>query len=264
MASGYTYAMKLFSFLLISFFISCTNEIEIGQKSGIYFLKDVEVEIEDLKEIEWKVGKKREVEISKGLQFKLDVPKLSDDAAKLLYGKHGIDSWIYKITKINRGSRQHLGYVAFDTMRRSRVTENFTLHLYYHAASVSQNFRRFHCPAFDHRLVVTNFELVEQKQKARNEVYVRPTDYVRGDVSRLSFAPLIFSAGAKMSGKYLVEIGLFNSKEKKLFSNWTPLNSYIEVSGEGAKTVESCLGVKEESNPLPDSRAPRIEDLQIR
>ncbi|MEX0799051.1 MAG: hypothetical protein WD025_06385 [Bacteriovoracaceae bacterium] len=258
------FPIKIFLFAGFFLALSCSNEIELGQKSGIYFLKDVEVDIQDLKAIEWKVGKKREVEISKGLQFKLDVPELTEQAAKLLYTKHGVDSWVYKVTKINRGSRQHLGYVAFDTRRSSRVTKTFTLHVYYHAASVSQDFRRFHCPAFGHRLTLLDYDLVQSNEKNRNEIYVRPTSAIRGNINRLSFAPLIFSGGGKLTGKYIVEIGLFNTKENKLYSNWTPLNAYVEVAGEGAKTVESCLGVKEESKPLPSSRAPRIEDFQIR
>lgn len=257
--------MRLLTFLIPTFLLlACSNEIELGEKSGILFLKDVEVGIDSLEEVPWEVGKEREVEISKGLQFDAQVPKISSNASEALWRRHGVDSWIYRVTKINRGSRQHMGYVAIDSKSAKHIAENFTIHLYYHAASVSREFRRFHCPAFDHRNAIIEANIQPQASRHPATVYVRPGEYVRGDVSRLSFSPLIFSAGLKMQGQYQVEFALFNSKEKRLYSSWTPLAGYINVAAEGAKRVDSCLGIKEEHNPLPGSRAPRIEDLRIR
>lgn len=256
--------MKTLALACALLFIACSQEIEIGQKSGILFLKNVEIGLDGLKDVSWDVGKEREVEISKGLRFEAQVPKMSEQAAKILWEKYGVDSWIYKITKINRGSRVHLGYVAVDSKSSKHITESFTIHLYYHAASVSREFRRFKCPAFDHRQVLIDYSIKESGSNKNTDIYARATQRIGGDVSRLSFSPLIFSGGGKLEGQYLIEIALYNSKEKRLYSDWTPLSGHIEVSREGAKRVQSCVGVKEELNPLPGSRAPRIEDLQMR
>lgn len=256
--------MRIIFVITAFLFLACSKKVELGQKSGILFLKDVEVGLEDLDNVEWDIGKKREVRISKGMRFDVQVPKPTKKAANILYNKYGIDSWIYRVTKITRGNRQHLGYVGVATRSGTHITSAVTIHVYYHAASVSREFRRFHCPAFEHRRELREFEIKETSKSRRDEIYVRPGDQILGEVSRISFSPLIFSAGTKLEGTYLIEIALFNSAEKRLYSSWMPLDEHIEVTQEVLKKVESCIGVKEEDKPLPSSRAPRIEDLQIR
>lgn len=253
-------SLLIFSLLLAG----CSDDIELGQKSGILFLKNVRPEIKDAREVEWEVGKEKEAVVSKGLRIEVEAPKISEEAAKVLFQHHGIDSWIYRVSKINRGSRRHLGYVAVEADSARHISENFTLRLYYHAASVSQEFRRFRCPAFNHRKVLLDYEIKDSPSRSRHQVFARASGKVRGDVSRISFTPLIFSAGKDMKGSYALEFALFNSKDKQLYSDWTPLAHYVEVASEGDKKVESCYGVKEELNPLPGSRAPKIEDLRLR
>lgn len=255
--------MKHFNFLAMFFLLSCSNEIELGHKSGILFLKDVKIGAGDLHNEAWDIGKEREVEISKGFKFDVDVPELSNVASQALLKKHGIDSWLYKVTKITRGSRRELGMVAIDSRNGGKVTKTFTIHVYYHAASVSRDFRRFHCPAFGHRKKIEELEMGRYEPK-RDEVYARLGEYVRGEVDKLSFAPLIFPGGKSLEGKYLIEVALYNSQEKRTYSSWTPLRAYPVVKREVDRRVKSCMGVKEEDKPLPNSRPLRIQDLQIR
>ncbi|MBC75283.1 MAG: hypothetical protein CME64_04640 [Halobacteriovoraceae bacterium] len=255
--------MRLAAFLTLFILCSCSDQVELKSKSGIYFLKDVEVELKDLKEVDWKVGKNREELVSKGIQFKLEVPSLEDSASKILKKSHGIDSWIFRISKVSNGPKRHLGYVAFDT--KKGVTQNLTVHLYYHAASVSHEFRKFRCPAFNHRLRVTDFDIEERvNNKRRDDIYIRPKDYVNGKVDQLSFSPLIYSAGQGLKGKYLVEIALFNLKESRTYSNWIPIDQVVNVDGETLVKVKSCYGVSEETSPYRERRKPRLEDLRIR
>ncbi len=256
-------AMKYFSFLAIFFALSCSNEIKLGFKSGILFLKDVRIGASDLRNEPWEIGKEREEEISKGFKFDVDVPELSSKASQALLKKHGIDSWLYRFTKITRGSRRELGHVSIDSRNGGKVTKSFTVHIYYQAASVSRDFRRFHCPAFGHRKKIEDLEMRHYEPK-RDEVYARLGENVRGDISRLSFAPLIFSGGKSLEGKYLIEVALYNSSEKRTFSSWTPIRAYPIVLKESERRVKSCIGVKEEDKPLPSSRQLRIQDLQIR
>ena len=255
--------MKYLSFLAIFLFSSCSNEIELGHKSGILFLKDVRIGASDIRNVPWEIGKEREEEISKGFKFDIEVPELSSDASKGLLKKHGVDSWLYKVTKITRGSRREIGLVAIDSRNGGKVTKSFTVQIFYHAASVSRDFRRFHCPAFGHRKKLEDLEMRNYEPK-RDEIYARLGEHVRAGISRLSFAPLIFSGGKSLEGKYLVEVALYNSKEQRTYSSWTPLMAYAEVTKETERRVKSCIGVKEEDKPLPSSRQLKIEDLQIR
>lgn len=253
-----------FSFFILFLFTSCSEEIELRQKNGIAFLDNVNLKVEQVENVPWLVGQEREVEISKGFRFDVTVPQISKKASELLYKVHGVDAFLYRLSKINRGSRQHLGYVAINSRSSSHITKAFSANIYYHAASVSRQFRGFQCPAFDHRKELKDFSIKKKSSNGNIDIYARPKDFIRGEVSRLSFSPLIFSGGSELRGDYLVEVALFNSNSKRLFSNWYPLNQFISVSSEVNKRVKSCIGVKEELKPLPDSRAPRIEDLRIR
>ena len=145
----------------------------------------------------------------------------------------------------------------------SRTTSEITLHIFYHAASVSEEFRRFHCPAFDHRYLINNIKL--HKESADEfDLYVRKNLAIKGRISKPSFAPVIISAGLSLVGKYIVEIALYNSKEKRIYTPFKQLSNTIEISSEERVSVPSCIGIKEELNPLPSSRMPSIRDLEIK
>ncbi|MCO4754186.1 MAG: hypothetical protein KC478_06875 [Bacteriovoracaceae bacterium] len=255
--------MRMPIFLILLIFTSCSDHVELRSKSGIFYLEDVEVELDELKNVEWRIGKDREAQVSKGLQFKVGVPSLSRESAITLQNKNGIDSWLFKFSKITHGSKRHLGYVMFGT--GPSVTQNFTVHLYYHAASVSSEFRKFKCPAFNHRLKLDDFEMSSTARKRhRNEIFVRPNEHIKGRVTQLSFAPVIFSSGKSMRGSYLVELALYNSKERRTYSDWIPEDGIVKVDSEVMVKVDSCIGVSEETSPSRSKRSPRIQDLQIR
>ena len=255
--------MRMAAFLFLTILSACSEHVELKSKSGIYFLKDVSVELKDIKEVDWKVGKEREETVSKGIQFKVGVPSLEETASKTLKKSLGIDSWIFRFSKLSNGPKRHLGYVAFDT--KKSITKNLTIHIYYHAASVSHEFRKFHCPAFNHRLRVTSFTIVDSSSSRRHDdIYIRPKETLNGKIDQLGFSPLIYSAGKSLRGEYRVELALYNSTEGKTYSNWIAMDQHISVQSETQVKVRSCVGVSEETSPDRNKRKPRLEDLRIR
>lgn len=249
----------IFSFLLIA----CSDRTPIKSKKGIDFADGLEFELEKLNEKEWKVGKKREAEVSMGLNLKVGVPQIEEDGVELLRAKYGIDTWLFKVTKYKRGLRQILGFFQYDLKSISGVNDYVNVNLYYHSASVSSDFRRFHCPAFGHRLRLESFDLTEAKTKNRNQLYVRRKENLNADISKVSFAPMIFSAGQSLEGTYQFEVAFYNSSEKRLYSAWYGADYMVVVKAETLVDVPSCRGIKEEENPLPSSRTPRLEDLRL-
>jgi hypothetical protein len=259
----YNSDMKGFLLSLLFISVSCTKWSEVEETNGIHVVKNISSAMHTEKMIEWEVGKQRGATISKGFSFKVDIPKIDSDGREELLEKYGIDAWIYDISKVDRGRKQHLGYVIFDLKNMSRITTDVTIHLFYHAASVSQDFRKFHCPAFDHRLLISDFDLVTKKEDEYN-AYTKKGTLIRGRVTRPSFAPVIFSAGTSLVGKYIVELALFNTQDKKIYSPFKKVSNYIEVKSEERVSVPSCIGIKEENNPLPSSQVPNIRDLEIK
>lgn len=253
-------------FFLMTFFIfvGCTKEYELQKKNGVYFLENIDVGIENIRHIEWKVGKTRSEIVSRGMRIDTKVPHINSEAISFLRSKFGIDGWIYKFEREDRGRSEHLGYVYYPLANISGSTKTFSLNIYYHASVVSNRFRAFHCPAFDHRLLLDDIDVSTQNNNYDNNIYIRPKETIRAKVSKLQFTTHIFSAGTSMIGDYSVQMALYNSNQKKIYSNWYKVKNYIPVKKELNVSVPSCIGVKEENDPNSRKKNFNIQDLEIK
>lgn len=255
--------MKGFFLLLVIFsFQSCTKWYDVKEGNGILYVDNAQSEVHSLKEIEWDVGQKRDETVSKGFQFKFDIPKIKSSDASKLINKHGIDSWVFKITKHTRGRKHVLGKVIYNLTNISRVSNNITVHIFYHAAAVSQPFRRFKCPAFNHRFRLNQFDITQTADNF-HDVFARRGKQLAGRLIQPSFAPVIFSGDVSLAAKYTVEFALYNSTQKKLYSRWYKANNTIDVATEDRVAVPSCNGIKEENN-THNIRPPRAEEFRIK
>ncbi len=243
--------------------VSCTKWAKVEESNGIHKIENIEAKLHSLKNVEWKVGKKRGATVSKGFQFKVEIPKIDSDGRDTLLERYNVDRWLFKVSRLNRGRKQQLGMISFDLSNMSRTTTDLTIHVFYHAASVSQSFRRFHCPAFGHRLFIDDLDLESDTQGEFN-LYTKRNQPIRGKITKPAFAPVIFSGGRSLEGKYFVEIALYSSKDKRLYTPFKRVSNTVEVDDEKTIPVPSCVGVKEEKNPLPSSKGPSIRDLEIK
>jgi len=255
--------MKGFLFILLIFSIqSCTKWHEVREGNGILYVHKAESELHTLSETQWEVGKKRNKTVSKGVRFKFDIPKISSDDSLKLTRKHGIDSWIFRVVKLTRGRKRVLGNIVYSLHNISRSSNDITVRVYYHAAAVSQIFRKFKCPAFGHRFKLNQYKMNDTSKKFY-DVFASRGKYLQGTFIRPSFSPVIFSGDLSLLGTYSVEFALFNSKEKKLFSRWHKANNTINVITEDRVSIPSCAGIKEE-NDLKNNRPPRAEEFRIK
>lgn len=243
--------------------VSCTKWAKVEESNGIHKIENIKAEIFSEKDIEWKVGKKRGGTVSKGFSFKVSIPKIDEDGRETLLEKYNVDNWLYKISRIRKGRKQQLGLLSFDLGNMSRTTTDVTIHIFYHAASVSQRFRRFHCPAFNHRFQIDDLEL-DSDSLGEFNLYTKRNQAVRGKITKPAFAPVIFSGGRSLEGEYFVEIALYSSKDKRLYTPFKRVSNKVKVEGEKKISIPSCVGVKEENRPLPSSKSPSIRDLEIK
>ncbi|MBD65182.1 MAG: hypothetical protein CME62_08245 [Halobacteriovoraceae bacterium] len=250
-------------FLLFVLLLGCTKVHDLKDKNGILYLEDVESEMTQVKHVEWEVGLKKEITISRGIRISTSVPVISESAKKTMFRKHGVDSWLFRFNRTRRGRTDQLGHVYYHFDNISRSTKTFTLNIYYHASAVSKQFYHFHCPAFDHRSYLPDIELEDSSADAEG-VFVRAMSKVPARVHRLGFNPMVLSAGRSMLGEYTVEFALYNSESKQLFSKWHQVAGKIPLNQEITRTVSSCAGVKEEENPLPQSKPFDIRNIEIR
>lgn len=248
-------------FLLI-IVAACSKPINVIEKRGIDYLEDFELAMKSPKEIEWKVGIDREEEVSKGFFFEIEVPKINKDHAEMLMKKHGVDSWVYRISRIRNSYQKPLGFILLPFNRIKRATNEFSVHIYYAAAAASKRFRHFHCPAFNHRRKLKNLSL-ESKSREISKMVVTANNNLYSKMMTLDHYPIIINGESSIVGDYLVEIALYNQSQKQLFSKYYPLSNSVSISQEEEIAVTSCNGIKEEVTPLKRSRELRIQDLEI-
>ncbi len=254
--------MKYLTILL--FLFSCTKNYEVKTQNGIDYGEMIYSEIEDIVEVPWKVGLKREEEVSKGVRFYLSVPQLKEGSIDLLRKKYGIDGWIYRFRSIKRGATSTLDhfFVLFDNI--TRTTKNLSVSLYYQAAAISKQFRFFHCPAFNHRYQIGSFGVDPRSDGEEANLYIRPRGRVRAHTKRFRFSPMILAGGLNLTGRYVIDIAFYNSRTKERYSKWHPINGVVNIQSEIKKVVTSCIGIKEENNPLPSSKVPNLKDFEIK
>ena len=252
--------------VIISFFFicSCSKYYEVQKEKGLHVVKDVSSEIEMVKEVEWKIGRKKEEIASMGIRFSFTIPKISEKGRTILQKKYNVNSWLYRVSRIRRGQKTTLGYFYYPFSGMTKSTRTYTANLYYHAASVSKRFRLFHCPAFKHRYKMGEMKTLKRSRMGKSHIYLRNTEKIPAKVSRIQINPIIFSVGRSIVGEYIVDYAFYDSNSKTRFSNWHKVDKKIAVDQEYAKSVPSCVGIVEELNPLPESRLPNIRDLEIR
>lgn len=250
--------------LCLFLLVSCSKVYDLEKKNGVYYLPDLSLKLSNPRDIPWEVGRKREVTISKGVRLSSSIPRISQKAQRTLYKLNGTDSWLIRLSRKARGTLFALEHFYINLNNITRNTKDFTVNLYYHAAAVSKRFRLFHCPAFNHRYKVASLSLENRNEAIPSELFVRAVDKFRGRATRLRFAPMVISGGRNLKGIYQIDMALYNSKTKMRYSNWFPVQNYLAISGDRNVSVPSCLGIKEENTPLPESKMPSIKDLEIK
>lgn len=230
---------------------SCTKYAPLTKDAMGLRLKDVEMDITHLNEIEWVVGKQKEAVVSQSFVFVVDMPNVDEDDLEHLNKLKGIDSWILRLI-VQRGSeRQDLGslYARFKAKKSVRgqsggAPTSVTMKVFYAAAYPSERFRFFHCPAFDHTKRIKAMRVAGEN---------KPFDLVIEQVSPypekshlVELTPSSFNGGNSLTGEYFVEIAPYDSEKKVIHAGFKRLPRYVEVTLEEKESVKSCLGVHEE------------------
>jgi hypothetical protein len=152
--------MKIWGFILILLTASCDKSMTLHKGEGNSYLKGGESKVYELKAIPWKVGTGNKKLVSQGFSFRVSTPSIGPDDALYLYKKHGIDSWVFRLSKLGGGD-QTVGYavVQFTTSKDRpeffRVTQA-SIQVLYASAYASERFRAFDCPAFNHRKLIVD------------------------------------------------------------------------------------------------------------
>lgn len=254
--------MRLLAIFILFTLLGCDHHIHVSRNRGVIRISEFESKIENVTEVPWEVGKNREAEVSQGFIMRVGVPKITKEDQKALAEDYGIDSWLYQIEYKYRGRTQILGHLYLPFKSIIKTTDNFSVHVYYHAAAASSRFRKFHCPALGHRKKIKEYSL--ESLKGDESFFVNYKEYFPAKHYALDHYPIILSGGKELTGEYFVTIALYNHLDKKRYSEFVHMGNKVVISNEDEVKVNSCAGIREEFDPLPGSREMRIEDIRLR
>ena len=233
--------------LSVLLFCSCTKQSPLTKDAMGMRISDVQMPITGLNEIEWAVGKKKEVNVTQSITFVVDLPKVSEDDLEHLSTLKGIDAWIIRLI-VNRGSeRQDLGslYARFKpkSVMRGQSTSSPTsvaLKIYFAAAYASERFRFFNCPAFDHSQKIKNMNI--KGENSSFELAIGQISPYPEKSHLIELTPSAFNGGNSLVGEYFIEIAPYDSVNKVIHAPFKRIPNYVEVSSETKELVKSCSG----------------------
>jgi hypothetical protein len=249
----------IFIFLLIS----CSKHSSLNTEGNSWKLLEFYPKIKEIKNIPWEIGKKREAEVSQGLLITLELPIISEDDQKLILEKYHVDSFLIEIKKVSGPTPRLLGHLRIPFKNINRFMQEISMKILYHPASISQQFRRFHCPAFNHRKKLTSFHINYEDNKNEDVIFEFQGNFPGTYVDVANF-PASFSGDLALEGIFDFKFMLFDSLTKKIYSKSSPLNGKIIVEEETDISVPSCAGVTEEINPDRDEAPIKLENFRIK
>ena len=80
------------------------------------------------------------------------------------------------------------------------------------------------------------------------EILIRPESRFDEKLKLNELVPTTLNVGNSMVGEYYIEVALFNTAQKKIFSSFQRLPFHLKVLSEDSIVVDGCAGVHKEIN----------------
>ncbi len=252
------YIKKSFScllFFIILAFPACQNYSEYSvHESGSAFVSIDDSYIKSASPIDWKVGISHKETVSKGFALKIKLPLLESDSVRELVATRQIDSWILRVNKISYSGSTAIGYVKIPIIIPGKSSElafkikqldYCQISIYYSAAAISQRFENLACPATEHGKEIGLIAL-EDKTVEMRKISISPAETEKnpGQVEEYGYKPMVLNGGFELTGRYVIDIAFYDSKNRSRASSYFELPSVVEISGERTKIVKGCFNFK--------------------
>lgn len=200
--------------------------------------------------IKWKVGKYAKDIISRGFRITFEVPPLNKDEWVSLYNNHKVNGWIARIRKKTLTSNKIMGYLTMEMIskRENRgnsfsvsKSEKGSVGINYAASSMSTRLSDLPCPAFNHRLLISDHRIVPEKNGSLLWMTSSAdTKYMSVKTNLISYSPITLNGGMSLKGHYFVDLALFNTNSKYRKSSWITINDYVAIEKEENVSINGC------------------------
>lgn len=264
--------MQKFNYLAIIFVVlasACTRYAEYDEVNGRLSLSIENGKIASVDDVSWRVGESQRSVLSKGVEIRVDLPRLNRQLIKKLFDNYEADSWAIRVQRTGTTRGQVIGeffvpYMSLsDSARvrgRSRSPKSVSFRLFYAAAAVSDRLMNLTCPAFNHRFKIERLQLQRTPQNHNLQVSRFRRDPVRSDIREMGYFPISINGGNNLLGRYEIQLALYSARERIYKSDFRPISNLIRIDQEVPISVPECEGFKvpprEErpQNPLENFR----------
>ena len=231
--------------------LSCTKYAKVSKDAMGVHLEDIEMGIEHVKEVEWRVGQRKEEKVSQSFIFVVTLPKVKQEELDFLQQSRGMDSWIIRVIMMKGSEKKDMGSL-FSLWRPHKLGRGMTstaptsasIKVYYAAAYASERFRTFKCPAFNHNKKIDSIKVKGDHSLFNIAIEGAMPYQERSQLIELT--PSSFNGGHSLIGEYYLEIAPYDSVHKMIYSSFKRIPSYLEISEEESVEVKSCAGVHQE------------------
>lgn len=251
--------MKLglpFLIALLSF-VGCTKSAAIKRDGVGVELTGLDWGIASTAEGRWKVGKYLKNTVTKNLNFVLELPRIDGDDREFLATTYKIDAWLIRVFQANAQSRRmelvtlYAPFVPRTSARSAgQPMKSVAFNLTYAAAAMSERFRRFNCPAFSHNKRLDDWAVTGERTPV--SVVVQPQGSFNEKLKVSELVPMTLNAGNTLVGEYTIEVALFSTATKQIFSSFRELPQGLKVLAEDSIEIDGCAGVHEEYSAPQD------------
>ncbi|MFP5459466.1 MAG: hypothetical protein ACLGG7_12090 [Bacteriovoracia bacterium] len=233
--------------------LACTKKAELKKDGVGVELAGLVWEIASTSEGRWKVGKHLTNTVTKNVNFVLKLPKIDSADMEFMASTYKVDAWLIRVIQTSaQNGRMELVtlYAPFIARTAARspgqMMKSVSLNLTYAAAAMSERFRRFNCPAFSHNKRVDEWSVIGDM--APISLVIQPQATFSEKLKPSDLVPMTLNVGHTMVGEYTIEVALFSTATKQIYSSFRQLPQGLRVSSEYAIQVDGCDGVHEEYN----------------
>jgi len=235
--------------ILLFTFSSCQKYSKYSEKNNTAYIQIDDIGVSKISVQKWRVGPLRRQTLSQGIRLEVVFPILKKENLQSLINKFGVESWLLRVKRRSLTGTKQLGYFYVPLTTPGRKTSNWRIKqlkkgfisIFYPAAAISSRFANFSCPAFDHRRIITE---VKTSYTASIDKLISVSSaeerYFAPKVKSFSYRPSPINGGVDLIGEYVIEVAMFNSKKKRIYSNFVTLPKIGEVVKERNKRIRGC------------------------
>lgn len=248
---------------ILVFCLGCTQHSEVRKDTvGSFIVQKNNLSINKVQVIPWLGMGNDRMNVSRGIRLSFSLPNIEDKDLIDIAKDTGADHWLVRMRRSRANRQEDVGAIQIPLFHQPvnfkkplGKTTRFELDLVYVAAYIISRFDAKTCPMVNHKKKITS--VVVKDQPVLTETFsvsrINRKTYLR-KVDSSGFTQHKFNGGQKLFGQYSLEIAFYNSKTKKVVSNYVSYPQHIFVEREKAVSLPKC-------QPDKSSEGKSTEDL---